>query len=106
MERNLNLSMARASTKAQHRELRTDRLYGMDVVLMTQCMSHFNYFLASRSTATWRKSRILRKVRHKYWNYCPRHPEIHKLVFDMIEEHLNATQRQNGTILTRSPSSR
>ena len=56
---------------------------------MTQCMSHFNYFLGKP------EYRHLAEVqnppenaRHKYWNYCPRHPEIHKLVFDMIEEHL------------------
>ena len=24
----------------------------------------------------------------KYWNYCPRHPEIHKIIFDLIEEQL------------------
>ncbi|NLG14827.1 MAG: family 20 glycosylhydrolase [Lentisphaerae bacterium] len=89
-ERNPNLSMARASTKAQHRELgELIDLYGMDVVPMTQCMSHFNYFLGKP------EYRHLAEVqnppenaRHKYWNYCPRHPEIHKLVFDMIEEHL------------------
>ncbi|OQC16726.1 MAG: Glycosyl hydrolase family 20, catalytic domain [Lentisphaerae bacterium ADurb.Bin082] len=89
-ERRPGLSGANAPTKDDHRELaaRID-LYGMDVIPMTQCMSHFNYFLKLpefKHLAEVQEPDP--KSRHQFWNYCPRHPEIHDLVFDMIEEHL------------------
>ncbi|MBR0459696.1 MAG: family 20 glycosylhydrolase [Victivallales bacterium] len=89
-ERNPAWGAPNAPSKEQHRQLgeRID-LYGIDVIPMTQCFSHFSYFLKRP------EYRHLAEVqnpsadsRHKYWNYCPRHPEIHKYVFDMIEEHL------------------
>lgn len=89
-ERHPGLARSDAPTKAEHKLLaeRMD-LYGMEVIPMTQCFSHFNYFL---SLPEFRKFAEVQnpneKSRHKYWNYCPRHPEIHKIIFDMIEEHL------------------
>ncbi len=79
-----------APTKAQLRSLvryAEDRL--MQVVPMTQCWSHFSYFLSKQ------KHRRFAEVpepepgaRVKYWNYCPRNPETHKMLFGMIEEQL------------------
>ncbi|NOY80283.1 MAG: family 20 glycosylhydrolase [Kiritimatiellaeota bacterium] len=79
-----------APTKAQLRSLvryAEDRL--MEVIPMTQCWSHFGYFLGKP------KYRGLAEIpdpdpgaRVKYWNYCPRNPETHKLLFGMIKEQL------------------
>ncbi|MBQ9368484.1 MAG: family 20 glycosylhydrolase, partial [Victivallales bacterium] len=89
-ERNPNWGAKNAPTKDEHKQLaaRID-LYGMDVIPMTQCLSHFSYFTARpefRHMAEYQTPAP--NARHKYWNYCPNHPEIHKYVFDMIEEHL------------------
>ncbi|MBT3378202.1 MAG: family 20 glycosylhydrolase [Lentisphaerae bacterium] len=60
-----------------------------EVIPMTQCWSHFSYFLRGdkyRHLAEVQEPDP--KARWKYWNYCPRHPETHKLVFGLIEEQL------------------
>lgn len=90
-ERHPGLSGPNAPTRDDHRQLaaRID-LYGMEVIPMTQCMSHFNYFLKLP------EFKHLAEIpepgpdtgRKQLWNYCPRHPEVHAIVFDMIEEHL------------------
>ncbi|MGI5924506.1 MAG: glycoside hydrolase family 20 zincin-like fold domain-containing protein [Lentisphaeria bacterium] len=89
-ERHPGLSAPNAPTKDDHRQLaaRID-LYGMEVIPMTQCMSHFSYFLKLpefRHLAEVQEPNP--KSRWQYWNYCPRHPDIHAIVFDMIAEHL------------------
>ncbi len=90
-ERHPGLSGPDAPTKDDHRQLAARiALYGMDVIPMTQCLSHFNYFLKLPAY------RHLAEIpdpgpdtgRKQLWNYCPRHPDIHAMVFDMIEEHL------------------
>ena len=62
---------------------------GMEVIPMTQCWSHFNYFLTKKEfqhlTA---HPKPVKGQRGSYWNYCPRHPEVHPLLFGMIEEQL------------------
>lgn len=62
---------------------------GLEVIPMTQCWSHFSYFLNKE------KYRHLAEVqtpdpgaRHRFWNYCPRHPETHRILFSLIEEQL------------------
>ncbi|NLF19571.1 MAG: family 20 glycosylhydrolase, partial [Lentisphaerae bacterium] len=62
---------------------------GMEVIPMTQCWSHFNYFLEKE------EFRHLAEIPHppesakrRFWNYCPRHPETHTMLFGMIEEQL------------------
>ncbi len=84
------LSAEGAHTKAELAELvRHAEGYGMEVIPMTQCWSHFRQFLGKA------KYRHLAEVqdpepdaRWKYWNYCPRNPETHKMLFGMIEEQL------------------
>lgn len=88
--RDPDLSADGAPTKEELSELvRYAEGYLMEVIPMTQCWSHFSYFLRGE------KYRHLAEVqepdpkaRWKYWNYCPRHPETHKLVFGLIEEQL------------------
>ncbi len=89
-ERHPELSRPDAATKAEHRRLAALLdLYGMDVIPMTQCFSHFNYFLEKPQFREYAEVKEPAKdALVKYWNYCPRHPDIHKLVFDMIEEQL------------------
>ena len=89
-ERNPNWGAKNAPSKDEHRQMaaRID-LYGMDVIPMTQCLSHFSYFTARPEFRHMAELQTpAPNARHKYWNYCPKHPEIHKYVFDMIEEHL------------------
>ncbi len=79
-----------APTKAELRGLVTyAQSLGLEVIPMTQCWSHFNYFLGKEAF------RHLAEVpnppenaRVRFWNYCPRHPETHALLFGMIEEQL------------------
>jgi hypothetical protein len=63
---------------------------GLEAIPMTQCFSHFTYFLNKDKYRQYAEVQDPDpKARHKYWNYCPRHPEVHeKLVFPMIEEQL------------------
>ncbi len=89
-ERHPALSGANPPTKKQLRDLvaYAERL-GMEVIPMTQCWSHWGYFLGKKEyrhlTAHPDPSK---GGRGAYWNYCPRHPEVHPLQFGMIEEQL------------------
>jgi len=79
-----------APTKAELRELVLQaQSLGLEVIPMTQCWSHFSYFLgkdAFRHLAEIQDP--AEKAQHRFWNYCPRHPETHPLLFGMIEEQL------------------
>ena len=62
---------------------------GFEVIPMTQCWSHFNYFLTKKEFQHLAEiPEPAEDQRRKFWNYCPRHPEVHDLLFDMIEEQL------------------
>jgi hypothetical protein len=63
---------------------------GMEVIPMTQCFSHFSYFLGKEKYRPFAEVQDPDpKARWKHWNYCPRHPDVHEqLVFPMIEEQL------------------
>lgn len=90
-ERHPKLSAASdATSKDEHRMMaaRMD-MYGIDIIPMTQCLSHFNYFLTKPEFKKFAEVQTpIPGSKWALWDYCPRHPEIHKLVFDMIEEHL------------------
>lgn len=79
-----------APTKAELRDLVTyAQSLGLEVIPMTQCWSHFSYFLtkdAFRPLAEVQNPS--EKAQWRFWNYCPRHPDTHALVFGMIEEQL------------------
>ena len=79
-----------APTKAELSALvRHAESYLMEVIPMTQCWSHFSYFLSRdkyRHLAEVQEPAP--KARWKYWNYCPRHPGTHTMLFGMIEEQL------------------
>ena len=89
-DRHPDLSKSNAATKEQHKALgKLLDLYGMDVIPMTQCLSHFNYFLTKPEMKEYAEVKEPAANAHvKFWNYCPRHPEIHKIIFDLIEEQL------------------
>ncbi|MBN2451778.1 MAG: family 20 glycosylhydrolase [Lentisphaeria bacterium] len=77
-------------TKAELRSLVDHaRSLGMEVIPMTQCWSHFSTFLskdAFRHLAEVQQP--AENASRKYWNYCPRHPETHTMLFGMIAEQL------------------
>jgi len=79
-----------APTKAELRDLVTyAQSLGMEVIPMTQCWSHFNYFLSKEAFRHLAEvPNPPEKVEHRFWNYCPRHPETHPMLFGMIEEQL------------------
>lgn len=89
-EKHPKLARENAPTKSQHREIADlIDLYDINPLPMTQCMSHFDFILNKpefRHFAEIQDPDL--KARWKFWNYCPRHPDIHKLMFDMIEEQL------------------
>lgn len=91
-ERDPDLSRsADATTKQELRELvALAESWGMEVIPMTQCLSHFSYFLGKENYRRFAEVQEPDpKARWKYWNYCPRHPEVHEqLVFPLIEEQL------------------
>ncbi len=89
-ERRPALSGSNPPTKAQLRELVSyAESCGMEVIPMTQCWSHFGYFLNKKEFAHLNANPDPKKKgRHTRWNYCPRHPEVHPILFDMIEEQL------------------
>ena len=88
--RDPDLACEGAPTKAELAALvRYAEGYLMEVIPMTQCWSHFSRFLGKQ------KYRHLAEIqqpepeaRRKYWNYCPRHPDTHPMLFGMIEEQL------------------
>ncbi len=95
-ERRPALSRPNPPTKQQLRALVSyaERL-GMEVIPMTQCWSHWGYFLNKKEFAhldacpKGRKKDSEPRLHHtRGWNYCPRHPEVHPIVWDMIEEQL------------------
>ncbi|MDX9978683.1 MAG: glycoside hydrolase family 20 zincin-like fold domain-containing protein [Lentisphaeria bacterium] len=63
---------------------------GLEVIPMTQCFSHFSYFTGKEKYRHFAEVQDpAPDARHKYWNYCPRHPEVHEqLVFPLIAEQL------------------
>jgi hypothetical protein len=79
-----------APTKAELRALVTHaQSLGLEVIPMTQCWSHFSYFLAKDAFRHLAEvPDPPEKAQHRFWNYCPRHPETHALLFGMIEEQL------------------
>lgn len=79
-----------APTKAELRGLvEHAQALGLDVIPMTQCWSHFNYFLAKDAFRHLAEiPNPPEKAQHRFWNYCPRHPETHPMLFGMIEEQL------------------
>ncbi|MGN0866052.1 MAG: glycoside hydrolase family 20 zincin-like fold domain-containing protein [Oligosphaeraceae bacterium] len=89
-ERHPELSNWNATSKESHRAIAARlELYDIQVIPMTQLLSHFRHFL--RKPELRRFAEIPnpeKETPFSYWNYCPRHPEIHDLVFDMIDEHL------------------
>ena len=89
-DRHPDLSKPNAATKDQHKMLAgLLDLYGIDAIPMTQCLSHFNYFLTKPEMKEYAEVKEPAANAHvKFWNYCPRHPEIHKIIFDLIEEQL------------------
>ncbi|MCK5802722.1 MAG: family 20 glycosylhydrolase [Lentisphaeria bacterium] len=91
-ERDPDLSASEQSTtKDQLRELVAHaESYGMEVIPMTQCWSHFPYFLSKEKYRRFAEiPEPGPKKRRRFWNYCPRHPEVHeKLLFPIIEEQL------------------
>jgi len=89
-ERRPALSGTNPPTKQQLRELVAyAEQCGMEVIPMTQCWSHFNYFLTKKEFQHLNAHpKPVKGQRGSYWNYCPRHPEVHPLLFDMIEEQL------------------
>jgi len=88
--RDPDLGRPGAPTKDEWKDLvryAEDRLF--EVIPMTQCWSHFAYFLGKP------KYRHLAEIpnppkeaRRKFWNYCPRNPDTHRMLFGMIEEQL------------------
>lgn len=89
-ERHPELASGNATSKEGHRKI-AERLslYGIEVIPMTQLLSHFRDFLRKPELRRFAENQHPEKeTRHTYWNYCPRHPEIHDFVFDMIDEHL------------------
>lgn len=89
-ERRPALSGSNPPTKDQLRKLVAfAESLGMEVIPMTQCWSHFGYFLNKKEFAHLNaEPDPKKKGRHSRWNYCPRHPEVHPILFDMIEEQL------------------
>ncbi len=79
-----------APSKAELRSIAAyaeDRL--MEVIPMTQCWSHFSYFLSKPAFRNLcEQPHPAANARVKYWNYCPRNPASHKMLFGMIEEQL------------------
>lgn len=89
-ERHPELSDWNATSKESHRKIaaRLD-LYDIQIIPMTQLLSHFRGFLRKPELRRFAEiQKPEKETRFTYWNYCPRHPEIHDLVFDMIDEHL------------------
>jgi len=89
-ESNPDLSRTHAPSKAELSALVAHaESLGMEVIPMTQCWSHFNYFLSKPQFRQLAEIPEPKKdQKHKFWNYCPRHPEVHDLLFQMIEEQL------------------
>lgn len=84
------LGCSGAPTKAQLAALvARGETYGIEMIPMTQCLSHFTCFLRNP------KYRALAEIpeppdnsRHKYWNYCPRNPACHEFINTIIGEQL------------------
>ena len=89
-ERHPEMGSDKAPSKEQHKQIAALLdLYGIEVIPMTQCLSHFRDFLVRPALRRFAEvQNPPENAEVKYWNYCPRDPEIHQLVFDMIEEHL------------------
>ena len=79
-----------APTKAELRALvEQAQALGLEVIPMTQCWSHFSYFLNNEAFRHLAEiPNPPEKAQRRFWNYCPRHPETHPMLFSMIEEQL------------------
>ncbi len=89
-ERHPELANWNASSKESHRKIAARlELYDIQVIPMNQFLSHFRHFLRKPELRRFAEiQKPEKETPFTYWNYCPRHPEIHDLVFDMIDEHL------------------
>jgi len=89
-EHHPEFSSQNAVGKDAHKEIGKHlELYDMDAIPMTQCLSHLRDTLAQPELRKYAEVQTPDpSAWYQYWNYCPRHPEIHKIFFDMIEEQL------------------
>jgi hypothetical protein len=86
-----DISRPEASTAAQlHDLVQYARDLQIEVIPQLSTFSHFNYVLRVPAYAALAESPASTLGRHDRWNYCPCNPDVYPLVYDLMEEVLQA----------------
>lgn len=86
-EKHPNIGPATAPTKAQLAELVAfAKSRHFEVIPQLALFSHFGFILNNPAYQHLAESQQSTKGHQNRFNYCPKHPEIYPLVFDMMEE--------------------